>query len=218
MKNQIRIGLLLFILLFINISCEKKSNDQADISYHVVDKEFVLIRDVQTLQESNDEISNYVDSILLGLINAEFISTGEKEFDLDADQIPDIGFDIIDLNLYNPNGLPESFDSLAARVLPISLEILDNTTYGYPDALLMDDLISKNGYWSKNNGVLGTFVNAGQFQGKGERYLGIRLPIENDFKYGWIKINCSQHSDTLRIIDYAYNNIVNSKIKAGQKE
>ena len=28
----------------------------------------------------------------------------------------------------------------------------------------------------------------------------------------------SEHNDTLRIIDYAYNNIENSQITAGQKE
>ncbi|MDZ7743917.1 MAG: hypothetical protein U5Q03_19830 [Bacteroidota bacterium] len=95
----------------------------------------MLIRDVQTLQGSDDEISNHIDSILNGQINAEFISTGHKDFDLDADNNYDIGFEIIDLNKYNPNGLPESFDSLAARVIPKSIEILDNSTYGYPDAL-----------------------------------------------------------------------------------
>jgi hypothetical protein len=217
MKNPIKISLLLFLVFSVIVSCEKTDNNKS-IVYHSIDKEYVLIRDVQTLQGNNDEISNHVDSILTGLINTEFISTGQKDFDLDGDVISDIGFEIIDLNKFNPNGLPESFDSLAARVIPISVEILDNSTYGYPDALGLDEQISNDGNWSKSVSVIGTFTNAGQFKGQGDRYLGIRFPKDNNFKYGWIKINCSQHNDTLRIIDYAYNDIINSQIKAGQKD
>lgn len=217
MKNPIKISLLFFIVFSVIVSCEK-TDYKSSIVYHSIDKEYVLIRDVETLQGNDDEISNYVDSILTGLINSEFISTGQKLFDLDADNISDIGFEIVDLNKFNPNGLPESFDSLAAVAIPMSVEILDNSTYGYPDALNLEELISEDGNWSKRDCVLGTFMNAGQFQGQGEKYLGIRFLRDDNFKYGWIKIYCSEHNDTLRIIEYAYNDIINSKIKAGQKE
>lgn len=217
MKNSIKISLLLFMFITAIIGCEKPENS-SKIVYQSVNKEFVLIRDVQTLQANDDEISNHIDSILTGLLNAEFISTGQKSFDLDADLVFDIGFEIIDLNRFNPNGLPESFDSLAARVIPASVEILDNSTYGYPDALNADEEISNNGNWSNGSGVLGTFMNAGKFQGQGEKFLGIRFLKEDNYKYGWVKIYCSQHNDTLRILEYAYNDILNSQIKAGQKE
>jgi hypothetical protein len=221
MKKTQKIIVLFSLMILTFFGCEKANSDQKtadDIVYKSVNKEYVVIRDVQTLQESDDEISNHIDSILNGLINVEFISTGQKNFDLDDDSVNDISFEIIDLNELNPNGLPESFDSLAARVVPITVQILDNSTYGYPDALDPDEEISKDGNWINITAVLGTFENAGQFQGEGEKYLGIRLQRENNVKYGWIKIYCSQHSDTLRIIDFAYNNIPNSKIKAGQKE
>lgn len=217
MKNSIKISLLLFFVSSVIISCEQKE-DNAKIVYQSVEKEVILIRDVQTLQGSSDEVSKHVDSILTGLIDADFISTGQKDFDLDDNMNFDIGFEIIDLNKYNPNGLPESFDSLAARVVPLSVEILDNSTYGYPDVLDKDELISENGNWSKNTSVLGTFMNAGQFSGQGEKYLGIRFVEDSNFKYGWIKIYCSQHNDTLKIIDFAYNDISNSQIMAGQIE
>ncbi len=217
MKNPIRTTLLLSVIVLLLTGCEK-SDDQSRIVYHSVDKEYVFIRDLQTLLNSDDDISNYIDSIINGLIDAEFISTGKKKFDLDNDMNFDIAFEIIDLNLFNPNGLPESFDTLAARVVPLSVEILDNSTFGYPDALDVGDEIFREGHWSKNSGVLGTFGNAGLFQGQGEKYLGIRFIKDDDFKYGWIKIYCSQHSDTLRIIEYAYNDIINSPIIAGQKE
>ncbi|NJK85204.1 MAG: hypothetical protein HC906_03810 [Bacteroidales bacterium] len=56
------------------------------------------------------------------------------------------------------------------------------------------------------------------FNGKGQKFLGIRLPGENDYSYGWIRIYCSEHNDTLKIIDYAYNNKEGGFISAGQIE
>jgi len=220
MKNPIKISLSVILLLVAIIGCEKNgSNSNIDnIVYQKINKEYVLIRNVQALQGSSDEISNHVDSILSGLLDVEFISTGHKDFKLDADEIYDIGFEIIDLTNFNTNGFPDTLDSLAARVLPLSVEILDNSTYRYPDALNLNDNISENGNWTNNTSVLGTFLNAGQFQGRGERYLGIRFIIENDYKYGWIKLYCSTHNDTLRIIDFAYNDTENNLIKAGQIE
>ena len=38
------------------------------------------------------------------------------------------------------------------------------------------------------------------------------------FNYGWIKIYLSEHNDTLKIIEYAYNQTLGNEIKAGQKE
>ena len=125
---------------------------------------------------------------------------------------------IIDLNKFNPRGLPDTFDSLAARVDPLTLEILDNSTWGYPDALAEGTEITETGYWSEKTSVLGTFLQGGKFQGNGERYLGIRFPDGGKYKYGWVKLYCSMHNDTLRIIEYAYNDISENSIFAGQKE
>lgn len=216
MKNPIQIFFTVCLMIMVIISCKKNKSDE--IVYNSVNKEFVLIRDIQTLQDSDDEISNYVDSIISGLIDEEFISTGLKSFDLNNDNIADINFEIIDLNKFNQNNLPDFLDSLAARVQPLSLQILDNSTYGYPDALNINDQISDIGNWSHRIGVLGTFMNAGQFQGNGEKYLGFRFAENTNYNYGWIKIYCSQHNDTLRIIDYAYNKVDGNSINAGQKE
>lgn len=222
MKNIpvfIKISLLYSFALCCLASCRDKEEvpGNGNIVYHVINKEFVVITDVDSLLQSNDDISNHIDSILHGLINSEVISTGQKDFNLDADPASDIGFEIIDLNKFNPQGLPEHFDSLAARVIPISLEILDNSTWGYCDALDSGYVISGNGYWRNAHCVLGTFLNAGNFQGRGEKYLGIRFTGDQKYRYGWIKIYCSQHNDTLKIIEYAYNDHLNGNIYAGQK-
>lgn len=214
-----------FMLTFLSAaalfhSCDKSTSgaDPEAVFYSEVNQEFVLIRDVEQLQNSTDEISMHIDSIISGLINEEFISTGLKSFDLDNDGDPDIRFEIADLNKFNPNGLPDSFDSLAARALPVSVQILDNSTHHYPDALNAGALISGEGHWTDGNCVLGTFMNAGQFQGMGEKYLGFRFDQADAYRYGWIKLYCSQHNDTLRIVEYGYMLNEGKAIYAGQKE
>jgi hypothetical protein len=213
-----------FYILFIASSCKKEKADDVDnqkqstIVYSNVNKEFVLIRDIALLQASDDPISLYVDSILNGLIDADLVSTGLQKFDLNNDGEEDIAFEIIDLLNLNNGYLPPQFDSLAARVIPFNLQILDQSTFGYPDALVDGNKIEDGLYWTSFHGVLGTFANAGQFQGKGDRYLGIRINTSTDFLYGWVRLNCSQHNDTLKIISFAYNTVPGGSILAGQTE
>ena len=203
-------------LVFTILSCNKKEKDR--IVHQVVAEEYVVIRDVATLQTSDDPISNHIDSILSGLINSTIISTGQKGLDLNGDEFADLYFEIIDLNPYNPNGLPSHFDSLAARSGSSSVQFLDNSTWHYADALNKNGLINENQYWSSDNVVLGTFMNSGQFNGHGNKYLGIRIPNGNDYNYGWIKLYCSEHNDTLKILEFAYNENISNSIFAGQTE
>jgi hypothetical protein len=218
MKTSAKFLISGLILSSFFIGCDKTKTENDDISYLSINKEFVLIRNVDLLKNSDDEISNHVDSILKGEINSEIISTGQKNVLLfgDGDLPPDIGFEIINLNNFNVNKVPSSFDSLAARVIPMQVEVLDNSTYKYPDALNYNDEISENGNWTTETAVLGTFLNAGNFQGYGEKYLAIRAKADKGYKYGWLKLYCSKHNDTLKIIDFAVNNTINNKIKAGQ--
>ena len=52
--------------------------------------------------------------------------------------------------------------------------------------------------------------------GKGEKYIGVSF-IQSQTNYAWIKIYCSPHNDTLKIIDWAYNQTESSRIKTGQR-
>ena len=169
---------------------------------------------------ANDDLNPIVkDSIYYKNLNIEICNVKFESLDIDNDKAPDFNFEIINLNDYNSDPLPEGFDTLAARVYPIlNNEILDNTTFGYPTALNLNDSISYKGFWSNKTGVLGTFQNAGQFQGQGEKYLGFRKYINEKYYYGWIKINCSQHSDTLKILEFGYNLTSDKGIRAGQIE
>ena len=109
MKNQFQI-IYLISLFLISISCSKKNKD--DIYYHELNNQYIFITDVNALQASNDPISNHIDSILSGFINTSIISTGKQYVYLD-EKLPDLYFEIIDLNEFNANNLPIGFDSLA---------------------------------------------------------------------------------------------------------
>ncbi len=217
-RNLIDFKYLVFVLIIGFASCNKTENGSDKIFYAAINKEYVFQRDLKAIASSREPVSMHIDSIISGLINTEVVSTGNKSFDLNGDNVWDLGFEIIDLNKFNINKLPLSFDSLAVRVLPNSLQVLDNSTYGYPDALDSAYQINSSGNWTSNQSVIGTFTGAGQFKGKGEKYLGIRLIQGSSYLYGWIKLFCSEHNDTIRIIDYAYNQQSNKLIMAGQKE
>ncbi len=79
-------------------------------------------------------------------------------------------------------------------------------------------MIDEDHYWSDNSVVLGTFMNAGQFNGHGNKYLGFRKPNGTKYNYGWIKLYCSEHNDTLKILEFAFNETDNKSIKAGQTQ
>jgi len=213
------LGLLFLIPIIGVISCNKSDDKESNSIYYApVNKQYVFTRDVKTIADKTDEVSLHLDSILTGKINSQVVSTGSKAFDLDNDKLSDLSFEIIDLGKYNINKLPASFDTLAARVVPLTLQILDNSTYGYADALNTDYTLNSSGKWTDRTCVLGTFANAGQFNGKGEKYLGIRIIKDKSYLYGWIKLHVSQHNDTLTIIEYAYNQQPDSEIRTGQKQ
>ena len=214
MKIQFQIIYLFSLLLITGISCSKKIND--DIYYHELNNQYVFITEINALQASDDPISVHIDSILSGFINTSIISTGKQYIYLDENELPDLYFEIIDLNEFNANNLPTGFDSLAARAGSNTVQFLDNSTWHYADALNYDDEIGPNDLWSENSVVLGTFASAGNFNGKGDKYMGFRIPNNGKYNYGWIKLNCSQHNDTLTIYEFGYHKTVNRKIKAGQ--
>ena len=188
------------------------------IKYTAVNKQYVFTRDLKSISIHTDEVSLHLDSIISGKIIAQFVSTGTKIFDLDSDKVSDVSFEIIDLQPFNNHNLPASFDSLAVRVSPYTIEILDNSTHEYADALNQNYTLNSKGNWTTKRCVLGTFLNSGQFNGRGEKYLGIRFVKDKAYFYGWIKLYCSLHNDTLRIIDFAIHQQADTEIKTGQKE
>ena len=191
MKVSLQYAALLF-LLFSLLGCEK-------------DKDENTVEPLTTkvfCQEIDDKI--VVEDI-----------TKVIEIDLNDDREIDIAFEIINLNEFNQNS--GNNDSLAARVITPNVEILDNSTWGYADALDKDIMLTETMYWNlRETFVLGTNPTS-FFNGQGIKYLGFRLPQGNDFYYGWVKLECSQFCDELHIISFGISQEANHTILTGQK-
>jgi hypothetical protein len=137
------------------------------------------------------------------------------EIDLNDDRVVDIAFEIVNLNNYDQ--AQHLNDSLAARAINPNVELMDESTYGYPDALDENEILNESRGWIKREtAVLGTNPSA-HFQGKDEKYLGFRLVAENNYFYGWVKLECSEKRDVLRIISCGISEEVNKSIHTGQK-
>ncbi len=138
-------------------------------------------------------------------LNDTIVGPGNILKDLDADGTFDYNFEIITL----PIG------ELAVRVVSMGTStFLDNSTFGYPDTLNTGDAV--DGFFNSGNGVLGTFNDAGQFKGAGNKYLGLRLNTAGNYQFGWMYLNCSVGNDTLILISCAYHSVVDEPITAGE--
>ncbi len=137
-------------------------------------------------------------------INQTLVGPSQLSMDIDNDGSNDYTFDIITLQ-------PGVYAARANAVN--SSKILDNSNFGYPDTLNFNDPVVGN---FDAGGVLGTFNNAGQFKGAGNKYLGIKINSGNSNFLGWIELNCSSNNDTLKILTCGFNTISGDSIKAGQ--
>ena len=99
-----------------------------------------------------------------------------------------------------------------------SNSFLNESNAGVPKALDENTVISDVGLWGTTDGK----YDLVQFTGKGVKYLGMTTESisanVNSKRYAWIRIYCSSGNDTLKIIDWAYNNVAYKSIKAGQMQ
>ena len=102
----------------------------------------------------------------------------------------------------------------------LSLEILDEQPIDRVNILIQDELISMNNRWSNSKILLATTTDSIKTTITGEKYIGIRIKNDNDYCYGWVKINLHEHDDRIQIITngYCYKTTLNENILAGQKE
>lgn len=134
-------------------------------------------------------------------------STGTYTIDIDSNGTNDYTFEILLL----------SGSATAARVVSLgSSQVMDSSTFGYPDPLNFGDSIT--GPYSSGNGVLGTDVGgAGQFSGAGLKYLGSKTNISGKSHLGWLSLEVVATNDTIILHEVGYNTVANSGIYAGQK-
>ena len=151
-----------------------------------------------------------VDSIELKTVGIKITPNNSVEIDLLDDIESKIYFEIITL----------SEETYASRINTAnnSVQILDNSTFRYPDALELNEVINEDQNWSlETSFVLGTSVgNAGLFEGSGLRYLGFRILNNAEYQYGWISIINNQGNDCVEIESYAINLTSGQSILAGQ--
>ena len=144
--------------------------------------------------------------------------TGFLNISVDLNNSANIQIGKTENSILNFHIIPLS-EGFAVRVQPGSdIQILDSSTFGYPDALDIDSEISNINIWSTDsNFVLGTTVgHGGQFEGAGKKYLGFRLLDNNNTYYGWVSLENNNGSTLLLIDNYQIKFESDEPILAGQ--
>lgn len=174
-------------------------------------------------KEEKIEKQQAEDEIIYQSVNITLDSLGEEIVQITFDDRLRFRFFIINLLDYNDNWEAENTDTLAAGVETYETEVIDDSKFGYFNALDKDAVIGANsGFWNQrlesNGFVFSTSWGAGEFKGAGDKYFGFRLQQGSGFIYGWFLVNCTEKSDKLEIKAYAYNKTAENSIKAGQEE
>ena len=68
-------------------------------------------------------------------------------------------------------------------------------------------LIYKDGDFNFNEG----------FQGKGDKYVGVRFKIGSGTHFGWLKVNVANNAGKITIKEVAYNKVAGETLNAGDK-
>lgn len=138
----------------------------------------------------------------------------------------------VDHTLQSPNAAYQiELDTPATLMLRFTIEgnfiraqgqgaqILDNSTYGYADALTKCTEIGPQGHWSSGVVLLSSSNSvAAQFKGRSKVYLGFRFPAtQGSYHYGWVQLACNSESSALTVSDFGYRSEPDSSILAGQK-
>ena len=133
------------------------------------------------------------------------ISSGSFTIDVDNDSNDDYTFEI----------LPLSGSLTAARVVSLgNAQVMDNSTFGYPDALNLGTDVTDP--YSSGNAVLGTDIGGGGlFTGVGIKYLGLNLDISGESHLGWISLEVAASNDTIILYDIGYNTTASDEITTG---
>ncbi len=161
-------------------------------------------------KENSDSNSNIIfKSLNFTLNNSDTLLniTGQSldEFKINVSNDTDYafyGFNFYSFS-YDVNFHTTSTSSKDLKPLSSGVEISSSlTTWNY----------EADGYFNNNSGGLLGIITPGS----GDKYIGLRIEMNDGKHYGWILLNYT--SDKKLIIkEAAYNKVVNSPIKTGQK-
>ena len=136
--------------------------------------------------------------------------------DFNNDSTPDAKLRIFCMDPESPStfaGL--SIESIAGGVRASK----DNNMYKCIAFASGNNIDGAGGYIQNRGDVQwwGSYGNAGQFAGQGEKFLGLKLSLGTGTHYGWIRVNVSNaYNGQNTVIDYAYNDTPGASILAGE--
>lgn len=161
---------------------------------------------------------------------------GVYALDLNNDGITD--FNITDstavISGNCPSGTPVTGTNIYIRITPLGDNEVGNDTT-YPAALVLNSKIDSNSFKWKNNanqilanksyvcrrpprGMSGWYWAAlytGRWNGAVNKYIPLRLHLDSQKYYGWVRIDVASGAVSFKIKDYAYDTIRNQTILAG---
>lgn len=118
--------------------------------------------------------------------------------------------------------------SLGAHEM-IQLMLSDNPLFesknlmSYSGNEVISESLTSEYLWSTKNGMLvirhdpnGNFI--GRWGDGNAKMMGIALSLNNKSYYGWIKLQYDRESNSMTVLNYAYNRAADAWLRAGQKE
>jgi len=215
---KVKIYFILGVFILLSVSCSK--SDKEDMRFYSVDEELALPANLKEIANDSNNTNPAYDSIVDNLVDGELVSTGIFSVSINESKKSKIEFEIIDLHRFNTN-LPDSLDSLVIRAIPVNADILDISNHNYATAFDKGDEISPKVNYTSDTTVLASFLDIGNFKGQSDKYLAFRFKedlADEEFKYGWFKISCSQNNEILKIHSFAYSDKLGYAISAGLGE
>lgn len=130
------------------------------------------------------------------------ISGGSYDLDLNNDGTADYTIIQVSLLLNQvsilPNGSNEVVaDPVNAVALDINWAINSTETFSSDQADVYSYMVNPTGF--------------------SDKYLGLKLKVNNQVYYGWVRLDITSTGSSFSIKDYAYENIANTTILAGNK-
>jgi hypothetical protein len=191
---------------------------------------------------SNNQNASPQDSLQSVIIHRVFNSTVEWEqynqfnhvdIDIDNDSVDEVAFylrstagTILDVtydDIYVETYCPESSEKIYFANYEDTQEGYDfRLTKAVPAGTLIDedtgddfayDLTTLSAKINEQNGNLQFSI--GEFYSAGDAYIGFKIQIEDNYHFGWIRVNLSADMKTLQIIDAAYQSQPDVPINAG---
>lgn len=95
------------------------------------------------------------------------------------------------------------------------IEVLMDAIGTYPMAVNKGFSINSSGNWREPADTLNYKGNVGHWINVKDKYLAFRIKNGSAWHYGWLRMDINTSPDTMILKDYAYNDIIDSSIIAG---